>query len=248
MTSILEFDEASRDLALLMAPVSADTLRATDPQMGRDFFGRHSEAEIWSIKMWGYTGLALLAIGLTELLQELSLNWYPLDPGIDGGWVYRLHLILVGLNILLPFVYGLLGACLYLLRKCHGFLHARTFDTARIAEYKNRMLLGFASGGIVMFFVNQVGVGDGDEVIQLSAPVLAIIAGYNSDFIFQAIERMAAAILPKVGIASARRAAPPPPKVRSVSIEALTEALAKANNEEDKKTIRAAIEAATKRL
>jgi len=250
---VRNFDEARRDLAVKMNPVTAHTLRATNPDCGRIFPPlwfkvRRSEAEIWSLKMWLFTGFALLMIGWTEFMQEILYDWFPLSPDNESSVLLGLHLGLVGLNILLPFIYGLLGACLYLLPKCHEFVADRSFDPLRIAEYKSRLLLGFASGGIVMFFVHEIGVGEGDEIIQLSAPVLAIIAGYNTDFIFQAIERMVAAIIPKVGPATAKRAEPPPTtKVRPVSIEALVEALAKADGE-DKITIRAAIDAATKRF
>ncbi len=243
------FDEAYRDLAAKMAPVTATSLHDTDAKFGRRLIIRkRSVAEHWSASLWAFTLSALAFIGSTELLQELLANWYPLDPDLPQSAVHGWHLYLVGANILLPFVYGLLGACLYLLPKCHEFVTTRTFDRLRIAQYKSRLLLGFAAGGIVMFFVYEIGVDEGDEVIQLSAPVLAIIAGYNTDFLFQAIQRMVAAILPKVGISSAKPAAPPSPTVRSVSIEALTKALNDAINEEDKKSIRAAIAAATKRL
>ena len=243
------FDEAYRDLAAKMAPVTATTLRDTDAKFGRRLLlNRRSVAERWSASLWAFTLSALAFIGSTELLQELLANWYPLDPDLPQSAVQGWHLYLVGANILLPFIYGLLGACLYLLPKCHEFVTARTFDRLRIAQYKSRLLLGFAAGGIVMFFVYEIGVGEGDEVVQLSAPVLAIIAGYNTDFLFQAIQRMVAAILPKVGISSAKPAAPPPPTVRSVSVEALAKALNDTDNEEDKKSIRAAIAAATKRL
>ena len=136
----------------------------------------------------------------------------------------------------------------------HDFVSNRSFDPLRIAEYKSRMLLGFASGGIVMYFVSQIGVGDaneapnGDEIIQLSAPVLAIIAGYNTDFIFQAIERMVAAILPKVGVASAKRAQSDKPSVHKVSVQSLTESLLAATDESDKVIIRSLLESARKNL
>ena len=250
---VQEFDQAYLELSALMSPVRGTTLRATDADFGRPFasFGRNltrSEAEIWSFKLWMYTGLALVIIGWTELSQELSSGWYPLDPGYEKDVVYYLHLSLVGLNILLPFVYGLLGACLSLLPKCHEFVSARTFDPLRIAEYKSRMLMGLASGGIVMFFVHEISLDEGDEFIQLSAPVLAIIAGYNTDFIFETIERMVAAILPKVGVKSARPAAAPSPVVRPMSVEAIAQALLSAENEDDKKVLRSLLTATQKGL
>ena len=253
LSHVASLDDAIADLARILDPVTAETLKATDNNYGRRFMSispwkLRSEAEIWSFKMWMYTGFALIVAGGTELMQEILYNWYPLDPDHGRSTVYYWHLTLVGMEKLYPFAYGLLGACLALLPKCHQFVSNRTFDPLRIAEYKSRMLLGFASGGIVMFFVHEINVGTGDELVQLGAPVLAIIAGYNTDFIFQAIERMVAAILPKVGISSARKAEPVKAGVHTVSIQALTKSLLEAQNEEDKKVIRQLLETARRNL
>jgi len=59
---------------------------------------------------------------------------------------------------------------------------------------------------------------------------------------------MVAAILPKVGVASAMKAAPAAATVRAVSIEGLTDRLLSADNEEDRSAIRSLLEAARKRL
>jgi hypothetical protein len=50
--------------------------------------------------------------------------------------------------------------------------------------------------------------GDGGTTIQLSAAALGFLAGYNTDFLFSTIERVMAALLPKVGIDSVQKAKP----------------------------------------
>lgn len=110
---------------------------------------------------------------------------------------------------LLPFSYGGLGACVFLLRSAHSNIHARTFDVRRKPEYFNRILLGTVAGGTITLFVNQVTTEEG-ETIQLSAAALGFLAGYSTDFLFQTIERVINAILPKVGIETVQTARPSP--------------------------------------
>jgi hypothetical protein len=112
---------------------------------------------------------------------------------------------------------GGLGAVTYLMRSAHQRLLDRTFDTLRIPEYYNRMLLGIVSGGAVKLFVDQAGRAGG--AVELSSSVLAFVAGYNCDFLFSAIERVMAAILPKVNV---ERAAPKAPaQLAGVNLENL---------------------------
>src|SRR5262249_21339898 len=111
------------------------------------------------------------------------------------------------LQSLEPFAYGALGAVTYLLRSAHVFIYERSFDPRRTPEYTNRMLLGLIGGGDIKLFVTQVST-DESSVVELSGAALAFLAGYSSDFLFTTIERVIAAILPRVGLESVRRAVP----------------------------------------
>jgi hypothetical protein len=114
-------------------------------------------------------------------------------------------------------------ACVYLLRSAHIHIHQRSFDVRRKPEYLNRILLGTMAGGAIMLFVNEV-MNDNDEIIHLSAAALGFLAGYNTDFLFNSIERVAAALLPKVGIDTAQKAGP---ATRPVDINDLVQRLDK---------------------
>jgi hypothetical protein len=58
--------------------------------------------------------------------------------------------------------------------------------------------------------------GTADGPIALSAKVLGFLAGYNTDLLFGAIERVSAALLPKIGLQSVQRA---PQVAPTVSID-----------------------------
>jgi hypothetical protein len=100
------------------------------------------------------------------------------------------------LQSLLPWAYGALGSCAYLLRSAHYFIYQRSFDLRRKPEYFNRVLLGAISGGAIILFVNYL-VDDGGTVLHLSSAALGFVAGYSTDFLFNTIERVVAAIFPK---------------------------------------------------
>jgi hypothetical protein len=93
----------------------------------------------------------------------------------------------------------------FLLKSAHTFVHQRCFDVRRKPEYFNRILLGTIAGGAIILFVHHM-VGEDGVVIQLSSAALGFLAGYSTDFLFSTIERIIAAILPKVGLETVRRA------------------------------------------
>lgn len=227
------FELAYRDLVHSLSPVTADTLRATsdDPADGRTVWllARHpvSEAKIWSRKLGAYAGGVLALILFSENLTGLlTVDESALRDGTTG-----MELLSYTMQSLEPFLYGALGSVTYLLKSAHSFIYERTFDRMRIPEYYNRLLLGLIAGGAVKLFVTEVATDDG-QVAELSGAALAFIAGYNSEFLFSAIERITAAILPKVGVDSIRRAGPD--GQTTVLVQQLLERLKTADGTEQK--------------
>ena len=107
-------------------------------------------------------------------------------------------------ELLTPWMYGGLGACVYLLRSAHIYIYQRTFDVRRKPEYFNRILLGAIAGGAIILFANNV-AGDDGTVIQLGSAALGFLAGYNTDLLFSAMERISGALLPKLGLDTMQR-------------------------------------------
>jgi len=229
------FEQAYRDLAQVMAPVTAATLRATsdaEPDGVTRFpwawRGTVSEAKLWSRKLWAYTILAALLILFSENTARILAEFFPADVETAGaGLTWTLFSSIM--QSIEPFAYGTLGAMAYLLRSAHTYIYERSFDTRRTPEYTNRALLGMIGGGAIKLFVTEV-VTDEGTVLELSGAALAFIAGYNSDFLFSAIERVMAAVLPKVGLESVRRAAPD--RMALMTVERLVARYAGATDEE----------------
>lgn len=196
-----KFEIAYRDLALFLHPVTAETLKATTDIFGiRSLFvtpwAAKSRAIVWSRKLTAWTllfvALALIGEWFESVYGELpEFSAIDVLPSFGQGLQVTLH-------ILVPFTYGAIGACIFLLKTSHSYIHKRQFDPLRIPEYYSRMILGAVAGGMIVVLVRQV-AGDDGAAISLSAAALGFLAGYNNDLLFAAIERISNALLPKIG-------------------------------------------------
>jgi hypothetical protein len=117
---------------------------------------------------------------------------------------------------MVPFTYGAIGACVALLKVCQAYIHMRQFDPRRIPEYHNRMILGAVSGGMIVILAGHL-MGDQGGEIKLGEAALGFLAGYNSDLLFSAIERISTAILPRFAPDSSQRGPQPPVSARDAS-------------------------------
>lgn len=236
-----EFQETYRDLALALAPVTAGSLRATSDEHGRKAFlvapRPISEAKLWSRKLWAWTIVFIVVALFIGSLRDVLQQFYPMDEETQGGLRF-LHITSLVLGSLVPFIYGAIGALTYLLRSCHQLIHERSFNPAYIPEYYNRILLGIVSGGAIVLFIQQITTDSG--VVTIGAATLGFLAGYNTDFLFTTIEKVSAALLPKVGLETLQKAQPVP--IQSVSLDTLLDRLEGAKTDEERKTITALIE------
>ena len=175
-----DFESAYRDLAQAMKPINAATLRATTDEPWKP-----SPARRFSQRLYIWVFLSAAFIVAYQALPIL----FPVPQQGAPQEAFFIRLIRgVGPN-LIPFVFGLVGALAFLLRSAHSFIAERTFDMNRRPEYYNRMVLGFLAGGVVLLFVGN------DSTVGQNA--MSVLVGYNTDYLFQMIERVAQAVFPK---------------------------------------------------
>ena len=146
-------------------------------------------------KLW----FATLAIAVVVV----AFNWFLNVIAVDGDTGPHVKWRTI-VELLTPWLYGGLGACVYLLRSAHTYIYLRTFDVRRKPEYTNRIMLGAIAGGAIIMFTNNIAGEDG-TVVQLSSAALGFLAGYNTDLLFSAMERVINALLPKIGIDTVQR-------------------------------------------
>jgi hypothetical protein len=191
----IAFEQAYYRLAAAMSPVTAETLGATEATMpGSGGSYRLLDQLLGYSPALRFTRMfALVAITLGAFVIIGECLVYVFGQEADTSkYLWQKNI----LESLLPWTYGALGSCAYLLRSGHYFIYERSFDLRRKPEYFNRVLLGAISGGAIILFVNYL-VDDGGTVLHLSSAALGFVAGYSTDFLFNTIERVVAAIFPK---------------------------------------------------
>ena len=177
--------------------VTARTLRATEPETPGEPGTMPARRHLRKLWLWAFIALAfVLVLNIIQYHYETNLP----APGEDPEGAAKVIEYLYQVSIYLePFLYGLLGAVVYILRVTEGRLHARDYDPAREPEHFNRLVLGMLSGGAIILFISQV-PGDNGALLEISAAALGFLAGYSVDFVFETLDRMIRAILPKVGL------------------------------------------------
>jgi hypothetical protein len=190
----IAFEQAYYRLAVAMSPVTAETLASTQATMPGAGGGSFLDGFLGyspALRFTRWFALVAICIGAFVIAAECLVYVWGLE-GDANIYVWQKNI----LESLLPWAYGALGSCAYLLRSGHYFIYQRSFDLRRKPEYFNRVLLGAISGGAIILFVNYL-VDDGGTVLHLSSAALGFVAGYSTDFLFNAIERVVAAVFPK---------------------------------------------------
>lgn len=89
----------------------------------------------------------------------------------------------------LPLLYGLLGACTYVLRMLSRDVRSFSYTPESHIRYKIRMVLGTLSGLAITWFFEP-----GSETLKSLSPLaLAFVAGYSVEILFAAMDRFVAA-------------------------------------------------------
>jgi len=239
----IAFELAFHKLSILVNPVTAATLRNTE-DVGSWRIRNLPPAQAFSRWLWFVaSGFAVFVVAGEWGMQHFG----PVLEG-DAGWENTGMQLM---QILIPYGYGGLGACVYLLRSAHQYIYQRSFDLRRKPEYFNRILLGTIGGGAIILLVEHVTTDDGG-VINLSSAALGFLAGYSTDFLFSAIERVISALLPKVNLESVRRRPPSRPALAvdttGAGLKELLDRFDRAKTDEEKKLYQSLIEKLRNRL
>ncbi len=175
-----------------LGPVTIDTLKATESQFDENGKPVPSLAEKYVRFLVWRTYIIIFIILVSQLISFESNSIFIL---IDKT-----------MSFLIPFLYGTLGADAYVLRLTTHRLHTRQFDPRRKAENQARLVLGTLSGGMIVFFINTGSfslIGDSGNIYNtLGTAAAGFIAGYSTDFLYDTIERLIGAILPRIGATS----------------------------------------------
>jgi hypothetical protein len=147
----------------------------------------HAAYRELALRLVPYSGWSVAAASAIEP----NLGTLP-DSGFEVAFA-TLKMILDFLAAyLLPALYGLLGACAFVLRQLSADL-SRDFSTLRFAHdsrvrYSLRLNIGVLAGLAVGWFIDPT--QEGSVVANLSPLALAFVAGYGSDLLFAVLDRI----------------------------------------------------------
>lgn len=226
---VATLENALSAVMAIITPINVQTLRDTDS-------GKHDDRPkspngptfMQKVEMlfgWGRDAYAyrfstrFFWITIVIVVAALVFNYWDM-----GHTIYFLPYLRWPMNlhefgaIAVPFSYGAMGACVFLLRTLHKHIYARTFDRRRTPEYYNRILLGAISGGTTVMLLSSKAAGPAIQagasaahaaIADIQYNALGFLAGYNTDLLFTAIERITNAILPKVPVTPTPQAPAP---------------------------------------
>lgn len=173
--------------------VTIETLRATRSVDGKRTLFTTTGAYL--IFLWA----VMLSLVATAIYFQYNLDNFvantPIGDASESSDTAKIMLM----DAISPFLYGTLGACVYLMRVTSTKLRARTFNPSRYPEHINRLLLGTVSGGIIIILLeDSMSIGAAGEGVPITAAGIGFIAGYSIEFLYQTVDRIINAILPYI--------------------------------------------------
>ena len=115
-------------------------------------------------------------------------------------------------EFILPLLYGLLGACVYVLRDLTNTISSVTFSKATLINYNLRLIMGPLVGIAVGLFLgsstsnlflgsspeaNPSSLGNATSMNSLSTVGFAFLAGYSVEVLFSALDKLVSAFVRK---------------------------------------------------
>lgn len=98
------------------------------------------------------------------------------------------------LKYLLPILYGLLGACAYIVRSLTNDIRDSTFSLGSKVRYQLRFYLGAVAGLSIAWFTSDAKPAESAGMLQSLSPLaLAFLAGYSVELLFSFLDRFVTA-------------------------------------------------------
>ncbi len=253
-----ELEKLYSQLAQLITPVSLETLRITSEKyavwrpwwqawlLGSSSVGRNFFRQIF------WVGMLLIFFMFFRRYLELQLQ----GAMLTSSNVTDLQLWHQFLIFLDPFLFGAIGAWIYLYKILNEYYIERSLHPKKLSTDWLRLFMGALSGGLIVHFLMPELAGERvltqealkettttsshteifNSSFSYSVAALGLLAGYSVDFFYRALESMIRAILPK-NVGDSTLATP-----KQQQIELLLKRLQETDNEEDKLTIRKMLE------
>ncbi len=143
--------------------------------------------------------LALLAIS-NEIMAIVFAN---MADEFSGWMLYVVDFRTYVLEYFSPFLWGAVGACVYLMKNLYDIAAARKFDLRMQHGWYMRVLLGAIMAGVVYYLFGFTGVVEGGK--EASGKAVAFLVGVGVKVVYGGLERLIVLIADKLDLSQVRR-------------------------------------------
>jgi len=198
----------------------------TSPVNGRTLLDTSSV--IRSLSGLATVTILLLLVGLGNYVLSA---WFGSQAEPEEGLEATFHFVhQYVLNVLEPFVWGAIGACVYLLKNLYDIAADRQFDKEKYSGWWLRVILGGTLGAVVVHLFDLKALGGTEENVALDAVAVAFLVGLGVKVVYGAFERLVNVLAEKMDLGALRRARVQPVEVHNY----LSQKLAEASKQKDR--------------
>jgi hypothetical protein len=150
---------------------------------------------IWETKGFMFTTLIMFLASICALALS---EWVSNNPLADEPLVgdFGFHYI----QFFTPFLWGALGACVYILKRIGDEAASNRFDRDRFRGWGNKALLGAVLGGSITYIVDP----DAFSSVSLSITAVAFLTGLGTKIVYGALEKLIALLADKMNLDTVR--------------------------------------------
>lgn len=165
---------------------------------------RKADAFVNLVDRWGVFTLGSVAL-VGEGGEDLEKNkTASLQTSTDLKFASTAIVLNIYATYMLPLLYGLMGACCYMLRQIILEIRQKTYRSDFEMSYWVRLFLGVLAGLAIGWFLRSepetvasstttVSKGTSESVLSLAPMALSFLAGYSVELLFSAMDRLVAA-------------------------------------------------------
>jgi len=175
-------------LSKLTAPVNGRTLRETDTEFRGFVRPLHLFAALFLVVV---IGNEILRVWLNDIVEP------------EEGWLLQvINFRRYFLDVCTPFLWGGLGACVWLLKRLNDFAEQQSFDSTVSHGWATRIFLGAVLGGAVQFIYDRNLFTT--QELNLDASALGFLTGVGVKVVYGAIEKTIETLATKLNLETVR--------------------------------------------
>jgi hypothetical protein len=165
------------------------------------------ETSFASRSLFWLFGLTFILMGLA-ILNEIMTGWVSeTDPPYTQFQQEIVFLQRHVLQHLIPFIWGGLGACMYLLMRLYNIATHRAFDRARLHGWALRVLLASVLAAVTLYLIEPAALSSNG--LPLEAKSIAFLVGLGVKVVYGAFEKLVDTLVEKFNLDAVRRQPPP---------------------------------------